>query len=485
MPPEVAVPRPHTLPQVTALPSTRGSASTSRVVAAAWLLAAVVTVGADAAPTSATAATAATPASAAGAALPARIDMFVGDTRVLDVRSRRVAVGNGEILSVSTLDPGQLLLLAEGAGTTSLALWLRDGSRHRIEVNVTAANLDVVLDHVRKMLDGVPTVSARIAGTRIVLEGDHVSDADQRRVAAVVDAFGGQVVNFVGRIGWNEVLHFDVRIVEVRRSAVRDLGIRWDTQANGPAVGVVADLATNDLFRVVPPAAAVPGIDPSLLPLNVSPAATYAGITSTLTSRIQLLEQRGDAVLVAQPTLSCRSGGSARFISGGEFPIPVTDALGSTDVEFKEYGVILDVRPVTDRGGVIYARIDTEISQIDESTRVLGVPGLLKRRSQTELNLREGEVAVLGGLVSRTRGRDVQQVPGLGSVPLLGSLFKSTGRRDVESELLILIVPRIVRHATDPDALARDPVAEGVARSRELLRKGGIEPTSGRLILAE
>lgn len=422
---------------------------------------------------------------AADAALPDRIDMFVGDTRVLDVRSRRVAVGNGEILSVSTLDPGQLLLLAESAGATSLALWLRDGRRHRIDVNVTDANLDVVLENVRKMLAGVPTVTARIAGTRIVLEGDHVSDADQRRVAAVVDTFGGLVVNFVGRIGWNEVLHFDVRIVEVRRSAVRDLGIRWDTQANGPAVGVIADFATNDLFRVAPPAGAVPGLDPSTLPLNVSPTATYAGITSALTSRIELLEQRGEAVLVAQPTLSCRSGGSARFVSGGEFPIPVTDALGSTDVEFKEYGVILDVRPVTDRGGVIYARIDTEISQIDESTRVLGVPGLLKRRSQTELNLREGEVAVLGGLVSRARGRDVQQVPGLGSVPLLGHLFKTNGRRDVESELLILITPRIVRHAVDPGVLARDPVAEDLIRSRELLRRGGIEPTPGRLILAE
>jgi pilus assembly protein CpaC len=418
-------------------------------------------------------------------ALPARIDMFVGETRVLDVRSRRVAVGNGEILSVSTLDPGQLLLLAEAEGTTSLALWLRDGRRHRIDVNVTAANLDLALENVRKMLDGMPTVSARIAGGRIVLEGDHVSDADQRRVAAVVDTFGGLVVNFVGRIGWNEVLHFDVRIVEVRRNAVRELGIRWDSQANGPAVGVIADFATNELFRVAPPPGAIPGLDPSTLPLNVSPAATYAGIASALTSRIQLLEQRGEAFLVAQPTLSCRSGGSARFVSGGEFPIPVTDALGSTDVEFKEYGVILDVRPVSDRGGVIYARIDTEISQIDESTRVLGVPGLLKRRSQTELNLREGEVAVLAGLVSRTRGKDVQQVPGLGSVPLLGRLFKANGRRDVDTELLILITPRIARHAPDAGALARDPVAEGIERSRELLRRGGVEPTPGRLILAE
>jgi pilus assembly protein CpaC len=419
----------------------------------------------------------------APAIVPVRIDMFVGDTRILDVTSRRVAVGNGGIVSISTLDRGQLLLLAEHAGTTTVTLWLRDGSRHRVTVNVTESNLDVTLENVRKMLEGTPNVTARIAGTRIVLEGDLASDAEQRRAAAIVEAYGGQVVNFVGRVGWEEMLHFDVRIVEIRRSAMRDLGVRWDAQANGPAVGVIADFATNDLFRVVPPSVVGTGVGSQPLPLRVSPAASYAGITSVLTSRIDLLEQRGEAFLVAQPTLSCRSGGSARFVSGGEFPIPVVDGRGSTDVEFKEYGVILDVRPVTDRGGTIFARVDTEISQIDESVRVLGVPGLLKRRSTTELNLREGQVAVLAGLVSRTRGKDVQQVPGFGAVPIVGSLFKSTSRRSADTEVLILITPRIVSHATDAAALARDPIATGIARGGELVRHGGADPDDLRLPL--
>lgn len=423
------------------------------------------------------------PAAASPAVVPERLDMFVGDIRILDVASRRVAVGNGGVLSVSTLDRGQLLLLAEQAGTTTVTLWLRSGARHRITVSVTEASLDVALENVRKMLEGTPNVAARIAGTRIVLEGDLASDAEQRRAAAIVDAMGGQVVNFVGRVGWEQMLHFDVRIVEIRRSAIRDLGIRWDAQANGPAIGVIADAATNPLFRVAPAPSTVPGVNPLSLPLRIAPPATYAGITSVLSSRIDLLEQRGDAFLVAQPTLSCRSGGSARFVSGGEFPIPVVDGRGSTDVEFKEYGVILDVKPVTDRGGSIFARVDTEISQIDESVTVLGVPGLLKRRSTTELNLREGEVAVLAGLVSRTRAKDVQQVPGLGAVPLLGTLFKSTARRNAETEVLILITPRVVRHDVDSDALARNPVAEGVVRGRELVRQGNVDPADLRLSL--
>lgn len=413
------------------------------------------------------------PAFASGQSVPARIDLFVGDTRIVQVAARRVAVGNGDVATVSTLDAGQLLVLANAPGTTTVNLWLRDGAVRQFVVNVTPANLPLALENVRRMLEGTSNVTARIAGDRIVLEGERVADADQRRVAAIVETFGGTVLNFVERVGWEPMLEFDVRIVEVRRSALRDLGIRWDSNANGPAVGVIADLSGNDLFRVVPPPAAVPGLTTLPLPERVWRPDTYAGITSVLGSRIALLEQKGDAVLVAQPMLSCRSGGSARFVSGGEFPIPVIDGNGATDVEFKEYGVILDVKPVTDRSGVIYAQVETEVSQIDEAVRVLGVPGLLKRRTVTELNLREGEVAVLAGLASRTRGAERQQVPGLGSLPVVGGIFRGTQRREADSELLVLITPRVLRPAGDPAAPV-DVNATAIERARELADRAGV-----------
>ncbi len=414
--------------------------------------------------------------------LPARLDMFVGDTRIVEAVTRRVAVGNGQVVSFTTVGPSQLLVLANAPGTSSVTLWLRDGRQHRMTVTVSEANLDVVLENVRNMLQGTQNVSARVAGNKIVLEGDRVSDADQERVATIVETFGGLVLNFVGKVGWEQMVYFDVKIIEIRRTALRDLGIRWDDRFNGPSVGVIADFDTNDLFRVLPPPdAGIDGLQSLPLPRRVWPPKTYSGLTTIINSRIEALEQKGDAQTIAQPTLSCRSGGNARFVSGGEVPIPVTDGLGSTDVEFKEYGIILDVKPVADRSGTIYAQIDTEVSQIDPSVTVLGVPGFLKRQSKAEINMREGETIAMAGLVNRQRSNDKQQVPGLGSIPLVGSAFRTTGKREIETELVVLITPRIVMGQANAEAMAVDPNAQLIERSERLLDKAGIKRERNRL----
>jgi pilus assembly protein CpaC len=113
--------------------------------------------------------------------------------------------------------------------------------------------------------------------------------------------------------------------------------------------------------------------------------------------------------------LSCRSGGSARFVAGGEIPVPDHQRLsGRTDVEYREYGVILDAEPAADASGSVFARCRDRVrSQVDESQRVAGVPGLLKRRSSTDINLESGETLVIAGLTSsRRRSTDVAGLPG-------------------------------------------------------------------------
>jgi pilus assembly protein CpaC len=286
------------------------------------------------------------------------------------------------------------------------------------------------LSQVRGLLAGIDSISARINGRYVVLEGARASADDLARAEEVTALFPGQVLNFVGRAGWESMVQMEVRLIEVRRDRLRELGLRWDGDTAGPSVSATAGGGKGGI--------------------SVSAAAA-----TVLQSRLELLQQQGSAYTVAEPTLSCRSGGMARFISGGEVPIPVTDGLGSTDVQYKEYGVILEVRPRADRSGAIYADVDIEMSQMDTSVRVGDFPGFVKRRTSTAFNAQAGETIAIAGLVSRERGRDRAGIPGLSGIPGIGALFRTSRRLDRETELVVLITPRSISpgaHAGAPQA---------------------------------
>ena len=156
----------------------------------------------------------------------APINLFVGDSRVLDVATTRIAVGNGKVLSAAPVSAQQIVLIGQAPGSTVLQLWLRDGSQRRIEVIVTASDLQATLRAVQGMLQGIEGVEARLAGQRILLEGDSADARARERAAAIAGLFPGVVVDFVGKLGWENMVHVDVRIVEFRRGRLRELGIK-------------------------------------------------------------------------------------------------------------------------------------------------------------------------------------------------------------------------------------------------------------------
>jgi pilus assembly protein CpaC len=407
------------------------------------------------------------------ATLPQRVDLFVGDSRVLAVKPARIAVGNGKVLAVSPVSAGQLVLIGESPGSTVLQIWLRDGRQHRVVVTVSASDLEATLQAVRELLTGTEGVGARISGRRIVIEGEAAGARARERAAAIATLYPGLVLDFVGKIGWESMVHFDVRIVEFRRGRLRELGIRWRDDVNGPNAGVIADFVANDRFRPLPPGSGLPDEVLQQLPPRIGSAAGYLGIATALDSRIRLLEQQGEATIVAEPTLSCRSGGSARFVAGGEIPFPVVSGVGSTDVEYKEYGVILDVKPVADAAGAVFARVETELSQVDNTQRVLGVPGFLKRRSATDINLRDGETLVIAGLASQTQSLEDAGLPGLSRLPAAGRLFGTRARRREGSELVIFLTPRIVRATPATVPLPPDPAEAALERARRRIESVG------------
>jgi pilus assembly protein CpaC len=349
---------------------------------------------------------------------------------------------------MATPERGQLLLFGESAGETTAELWLADGSMQRVRIRVRERDLTRRLQDVRELLVGIDTVSARVSGRFVVLEGSRAGAVDRARAAEIAALYPGEVLDFVSEADWESMVQMQVRLVEVRRDQLHRLGLRWDSEAAGPVVSATAGGGNGGL-------------------------SLQASMLSELTSRIDLLQQQGLAYTLAEPVLSCRSGGVARFVSGGEIPIPVTDGLGATDVQYKEYGVILEVRPRAGRDGAIYAGVDIELSQIDTAVRVGDYPGFVKRQTSTAINALEGETIAVAGLLMREQGRDRNALPGLGAIPVAGALFRSRRRMERETELLVLITPR----RFEAGQVMSEPLPDqsSLIERAEQLRQGGAD----------
>lgn len=310
---------------------------------------------------------------------------------------RRVAAGDGTVIDVKVFDDTQeILVLGRKEGLTDLRIWGRDGN--------TEAYLVKVL--------GVP-VAAPVA-----------VDAIQARPTILIKA----------------------KLIEVKKSALRDVGIDWADVAPGPVFGTLGEFVTNPYYRVVPPG--VNGLDG--LPLELGTSNNYFAMTTVVESVIHMLVNNGDARLLAEPTLTCIDGGQADFLVGGEVPIPVQNQDGALNVIFKEFGIILNVEPRTNESGLIRTKVNVEVSSVDKGIEVLGIPGFATRKTNTEMNVQSGEAMVISGLFSSEDAKTVVKVPGLGNIPVLGELFKSRQFRRGETELVVLVTPQIIRADSEP-----------------------------------
>lgn len=413
-----------------------------------------------------------TPRASAESELPSRIEMSVGDSRTLQVRSHRVVLGNSRLLSVVRSGADQLLLVGQAAGVTALRIWDAQDVQHRILVTVAPVDVEHVREQLSEILKSLPGVSVRVAGDKVLLEGA-MSDAGAReRIGQIAALYPGSIVNLVGKAGWEQTVVMDVRIVELRKLSWRDVGLRWQEDIAGPRVATATNFGGDARLRSTDGLVGIPAARLEQLGAQSPAASIYFGIASSLDARLRLLEQNGDAALLAEPVLSCRSGGSAHFVSGGEIPLPVVNGLGSSNVEFKEYGVILDLQPIVDPNGGIFAKIETELSQLDPSQAVLGVPALLKRRSVTEINLRAGETLVIAGLTLRSAARGTQGLPGLASRRHGSALFGERTRREERTELAIFITAQVMQaQPTDPPAAD----ASALERARKLAEQAAHE----------
>ncbi|ENO92490.1 type II and III secretion system protein [Thauera sp. 28] len=412
--------------------------------------------------------TAAATASASRSAEMPELTLFQGETRVItEPNVGRLAVGNGKALSAAVLDQREILLIANEIGTSSLHIWTANGRNRRLKVTVVAAETPRVNREIAAFLADIPNARSTVIGDRIVIEGDNLSNRDQARIEALAKHYP-QILNFANPVGWEKMIVMEVQIAEFPVNMLREVGLAW-TATGGAAIGGIwmpgrrgntplqIDLRTG--AENAPPIVSPDGSG-NPVPLGSS-LNVLSALNAGLNAQLRLMEQNGSASILAQPILSTRSGAEASFLAGGEFPYSVSNINGTT-IQFKPYGIRLEISPTVDHNGVIRARIMSEVSDLDPSVMSAAGPALRTRKTETEFNVMDGGTIVLSGLLSRDVNASIDKVPLLGDIPVLGALFRSRRFQNNETELVVFVTP----YAVDRHTLQQ---AESMLRARQRL----------------
>ena len=345
-----------------------------------------------------------------------------------------VVVADPEIADVQVLSPTLIYLSGRRVGETSvLAI---DGT-DKVVLDGTVAvthNLSKLKDAIHQNLPDA-NVEFDSTDTAIVLKGDVQSPYQSERIQRLANSFlraDQSVLNFLTTKEGDQVL-LKVKIAEVSRSELKRFGINLSALLT--AGDIAFSLATSTLAGAA--------------------AGTLTATATDLTSVVEALEGDGLLTILAEPNLTTKSGITANFLAGGEFPIPVQGEDQSVTIEYRQFGVSLDFTPVVMSADKISLAVRPEVSSLSTANAVMtngfNIPTLLTRRASTTVELGSGESFAIAGLLRRDDSNDISKVPGLGDVPILGALFRSNEFQKEQTELVIIVTPYIVRGVADTE----------------------------------
>lgn len=372
--------------------------------------------------------------------------LSLGEVKNVNVGEvKRVAVGNDEIVKVDVLDNGELIIIPNKVGETELLVWKTGERLRKFKLIILPKNMTRQRDAISTLLESYPKVSVRVVNDLIILEGV-VSPESIEQFNLVTKKFPGVVSLVTPRFEVKDMISLKVQVLEIDKRYRREIGIKWADTAQGPIAGTFSNILRNPAYGIVPQNDNAVAWDEiaTRIPADTSNFFPYIGIATSLTSRIQLIEENNAGRVLAEPTLSARSGDTAKFLAGGELPYSTVNQFGQPITDFRNYGIQLDIEPTSDPDGNIVSRIRAEISSIDNGVTVNGIPGLLTRETETTFNVRSGDTIALSGLLSSNDNHTVDKVPLLGDIPILGKLFKSKAFQEQRTELLILVTPTII-----------------------------------------
>ncbi len=360
----------------------------------------------------------------------------------------KVLIGNEEIADVVALTDRSIYVLGKSMGTTSLTLYDRGGRVLSVMDIAIGPDADAFRGQVSRLIPGAE-IDAHISGNSMVLTGLATDAGMVDRAMRLAQTYAGDnVVNLIG-MGSSQQVMLEVRFAEVRREIGDDVAVRGFATDRGGDFNAVFGPGSEVVGGIFDAAA----ITNSFGIIN----GTFEALGVDFDIFLDALESKGFAKTLAEPTLVALSGETASFLAGGEFPIPVAQGSSSgaggggnaISIEFKPFGVSLGFTPTVLGDNTINLIVEPEVSSIDPAASIqlngISIPGLQTRRASTTLELRDGESFAIAGLLQQDFQTTVNQVPLLGNIPILGALFRSTEFQKGETELLIVVTPRLVK----------------------------------------
>jgi pilus assembly protein CpaC len=394
-----------------------------------------------------------------------------------------VWTSNDTVADVYVSNPRQINLFGKAAGEATI-IATGAGGQVIYATNVRVSQNITSVDEMLRAAMPQANIKVLNAGQIAVLTGTVASPQEAAQAGQLVEAMlnpgvdmssGGATckVCVVNRLATATPLQvtLKVRIAEVNRSLTKQWGM--NLLATDPTSGFKFGLAQGNGIWI--PEAGSGNTNPPQVIRNaigttLSGSGTLFGLN--ILSSLDLAEADGLVSILAEPNLTALSGETASFLAGGEFPVPVSQALGAVTIEYKQYGVGLAFTPIVLADGRISMRVRPEVSELSSegSIRLNGfdVPALTTRRAETTVELGSGQSFMIAGLLKNSNTNSIDKAPFLGDLPILGTLFRSTRYRRSETELVIIVTPYLVR-----------PVSNQLA----LPTNGYRAPTSGQQIL--
>jgi pilus assembly protein CpaC len=371
--------------------------------------------------------------SGALATQPAEETVVVGGQQLirLDASVGRIAIGDDNVADFRVLESRrEVLILGRRAGQTSLTIWDQQGAILReinLRVRPSSGTARQIIDELEQLIGGIEGIEYREVGGTVWLEGEVLTERDLERIGKVLESYpevrslvelSPLTAQMMDRAQADAIktVQLDVTIMEVDRSKMRDLGVRWSSSISPQ----------------------------SSLPFEGTSIGPITGVIENLLPSIDMLASSGQARVLSRPTLITKSGQPAELFVGGEIPIPVAQGNGAISIEYKEYGVKIEFEPVVDSQDNVDTKILVETSNLGGPAPGGGAPGLITNRVSTGVFVRSGESITLGGLVKSEDAQSIDKVPGLGDIPVLGNLFKSKSYMRNETELVVFATPRVV-----------------------------------------